>query len=822
MITLWQDLRYALRMLRKSPGFTITAVATLALGIGVNVAIFSVVDAFLFRLLPFKDPAQLTYFVSQRNGGSEGIGFSHPDFEDIRDQTAAAFSDASLIEAPQSDGISVDGKNEPILTQYVAGNFFAVLGIKPALGRLILPSEGDVPSADPILVLSYQFWKTDFGGDPGVVGKRAAINGHPVTIVGVAPERFHGIISLVDMQGYLPLGMAAFRQGVGQNFLGDRATSRFALIARLKGGVSLQQAQGPLDVVAHRLSQQYPTTDSGEAFRARALGPLGPIVGANPVPIVATLFLTLAGLVLLLACMNVTNLLLARAITRRRQMAVRAALGASQWRLIEQSLIETIALAFLGGALGVVLATWARGALRSVPIQFYRFNTSVLLDLSFDWHIFSYAFGVAVFAGVFVGVVPALRVSGSDLNVVLHEGGSMATEKRHRLRHGLVIAQVGGSLMLLIVAGLFVRNLANAEHTDLGFDSGGVLNLSMSPNQAGYSDVQGQQFLHGLLERVRALPGVESASLAACIPMSPSYGALVQIEGYQAPAGQQVPFVEENMIASDYFTTMRIPILRGRAILDLDTENSQPVAVINEAMAAEFWPGQNPIGKRFIIGGPHSPLQVVGVAKNSRTNAFSATIGPYFYVPLAQNRRPTTPVWILQVRAAAPLTMAHGIIELIDALAPTLPVFNVQTMSQALDSVTGLMLFKMSAGAAAALGVLGLLLALVGIYGVVSYSASQRTHEIGIRMALGAKPGQMLAMILWQGCVTVGSGLIVGILASMGMARLIGNLLVGVTATDPLTYLSVSVLLALVALGACCIPARRAMKVDPIVALRYE
>jgi putative ABC transport system permease protein len=451
----------------------------------------------------------------------------------------------------------------------------------------------------------------------------------------------------------------------------------------------------------------------------------------------------------------------------------------------------------------------------------------LLLDFSFDWRVFAYAFGAALLSGIFVGVVPALRASASNLNDLLHEGGRMVTERRHRLRNTLVVAQIGGSLMLLIVAGLFARSLANVQHADLGFDADHVLNLSMNPNQAGYTEAQGEQLLSSLLDRVRTLPGIESASLAASVPLGGAhYGSPLEIEGYQPPAREQSPFAGENMVSSDYFATMRIPVLSGRGILGSDKASSQPVAVINEAMAASYWPGENPIGRRFTANysphhGSNAALEVVGVVKNSRTTTLvtSGPVRPYFYVPLAQSYLfPVT----LQIRSADPLAMSHPILELIRTSAPMLPVFDVQTMKQALDTLNGLILFEIGAFLAASLGTLGLLLATVGVSGVVSYAANQRTHEIGIRAALGAQPKQILMMILRQGGTMVASGLVVGILVSVAMSHLVGNFLVGVSAVDPLIYFAVSALLATVALVACYLPARRAMKVDPVVALRNE
>ena len=817
--TIAQDIRFALRMLRKIPGFTVVAVLTLALGIGVNVTIFSIFDSLLFRLLPVHDPGQLVFLSSQAKSGGESTAFSYPNFDDLRAQTGSVFTSLAPVQDSSPDGISIDGKNETILTSYVGGDFFSMLGVQPALGRLILPTEGKTIGSDPVLVLGYSFWKGRFNGDPAVIGRRVDINGHAVAIVGVAPEGFHGVRSFMDVQGYLPLGTTV--DAGAANLFSDRALQTVNIVARLRSRVSMSQAQQSLSVVAARLGQEYPVADQWRLLQARELGPLGPITGPNPIPIAAALFLLLAGLVVLLACLNVTNLLLARALVRRREMAMRAALGASRVRLIRQSLTETTVLALLGGGLGLLLGTWTCRVLSSANVRIA--GVSLALNFSFDWRVFAYALGAALVAGLLMGAAPAARASGIRLNDFLHDGGRAATDRCHRFRDALIVAQVAGSLMLLIVAALFGRSLANAQHTDMGFDAAHVLNIGMNPRQAGYSDSQGRQAINALLERVRALPGVDAASFAATVPLGGvSYGSLLDVPGFVPPPGK-ISFAGENLVTSDYFRTMGIPIILGRAILDSDTAASPPVAVINDAMASAYWHGENPIGRSFVENeGPRRvTVQVVGVVKNSRTRslATSQPIGPYFYVPLAQSYR--TPV-TLQVRAADPLAIAHPVLDQIHTGEPSLPVSDVQTMTEALGSVNGFLFFRIGAAMAATLGTLGLLLAVIGVYGVVSYAANQRTQEIGIRVALGAQRGQILAMILRQGLTTVGAGLLVGLLASAALARVVGLFLVGVNPFDPVTYLGVSLALLLVALVACFVPARRAMRVDPVSAMRCE
>jgi len=819
---LLQDLRYGVRMLRKSPGFTAVAVLTLALGIGANTAIFSMVDWLILRPLPVAKAEQITSLALQEISGGYSNGFSYPDFEDIRDQSTAVFSQVAGVQPWEMDGLSTEGRDEPIWTSYVTGNFFETMGVKPALGSFILPMLGRSVNDEPVLVLGYSFWETHFSGDPNIIGKSVSINGHPVTIIGVAPKGFHGITPIMDTQGYLPLGMARVTSDLKSNFATDRKSAAVAIVARLRPGMKLREAQPALNVIARRLSAQYPATDKLAAIRVYPLGPIGPPsdpTAPNMIRLMGAFFMILAGLVLILACLNVANLLLARASARQREMAVRAAIGGGRSRLIRQLLTESLLLALLGCAGGIALGLVSSHWLSSINLKTV---IPVTLDFQFDWRVFAYAFGAALLTGLLAGIVPALRATRVNLNSVLHESARTATAGHQRTRSALVVAQVGGSLMLLIVAGLFVRSLLNIKHSNLGFDPSRVLNFTIDPHGAGYDEAQARDFLHSLLHRVRALPGVETASFATTVPLGYySFGMELKIEGYQPPPGHGAPSAGYNAVSPEYFGTMHIPIVRGRGILDSDGQTSARVAVINEAMAKRYWHGENPIGRRFIkIDDPKHPVEIVGVAGNSRTRNISSPFGPYMYVPFAQHYE--TPV-TLQLRTSLPPgTMGHEVVSVIHSLAPAMPVFDIQTMTEALDTLNGLMLFQFGAALAASLGILGFLLALVGVYGVVSYAANQRTHEIGIRMALGAQPGDVRKFILKQGLYVVAAGLGLGLLLSLAASRIVGNFLVGVRGTDPLTYAIVAALLTTVALAACYIPARRAMRVDPMVALRHE
>src|SRR5271156_2943315 len=819
METLLQDIRYGARTLMKNPGFMIVAVITLALGIGANTAIFSMVDAFLLRPLPVAEPAQITVLAFQQKQGTFLTQFSIADYRDIQNQTTEVFSDVFAYQFGL-DGLSVDGKADRIMTNYVSGNYFSALGLKPALGRLILPSEGDVLGADPVMVLGYSYWQTRFGGDPGIVGRKVSVDGKPITIVGVAPKGFVGVYPILSVQGYLPMGMAIIA-GNPSDFMTNRQIRNVPILARLRTGVSPQQAQAVLAVVSQRLAQEYPEAHkelSVVAFPELRSRP-SPTPN-NAVLVVSSLFLGLAVMVLLLACVNVANILLVRATVREREMAIRAALGAARFRLVRQLLTESVLLALLGGIGGIFLGQWASSALASINIQT---DLPVHFDFGFDWRVFGYATAAALLTGIIVGLVPAIRASRGNLAAILHEGGRGVVGGKNRLRSGLVVAQVAGSLVLLIIAGLFARSLGKAQKTSLGFDPDHVVNFTMDPVEIGFNQQQTRDFYKTLLARISSLPGVVSASTATATPMGYyNNGDTLTIEGYQPPAGQPLPSAIYNTISTDYFRTMQVSLLRGRTFTDADGENSQYVAILSESMAKKFWPDADPIGRQFEMStdAKHS-MVVVGIVKDVRYQGVKGVIQPVFYAPFVQHQENNS-LQFVQVRTtAAPETMIPEIERAIQSLAPQLPVFDVETMRQALYTLNGLLIYRIGAGLAAVLGVLGLILAIVGVYGVVSYAASQKTHEIGVRMALGAQPTDILKMVFGQGLFIVAIGLAVGIAMALAAAQVVGKFLT-VSAMDPVTYVAVSAILTIVALAACYIPARRAMRVDPMVALRYE
>lgn len=823
MENILRDLRYALRTLGKSPGFTVVAVLTLALGIGVNSAIFSIFDWAALRMPAVSKPNQLATLAAQDTRGTWEDGFSYPDLVTVRKQSPAVFSSIAGAILFTQDGLSANGNSTPLWTSYVTGNFFQTMGVKPALGNLIEPEDGNSVNGKPVLVLGYAFWKSHFGGAANVIGKSVLINGQPVTIIGVAPKGFHGVTSLIETQGYLPLGMAAVTSDAGKGFLADRKASPLTIIARLKPGMSLASTQPMLKTIGLNLAAHFPTTDAWRTLRALAYGPMSPASdpqGDTVVGIVGVFFLTLAGLVLILACLNVATVLLARASARQHEMAVRAAIGGARHRLIRQLLTESFVLSLSGCAGGIALGFAASRYVGSINVHM---AVPLVLDFQFDWRVFAYAFGAALLTTALVGIAPALRATRGGLNSLLHENMRTETPRTQRSRSALVVAQVAGSLMLLIVAGLFIRSLRNAEHADLGFDPHNVLNFAVDPHQAGYTKAQSQEFLQKVLARVRALPGVDKASFAETVPMGGAhYGAKLKITGYSRPRGH-VPYAGYNSVSSQYFATMRVHILRGRGINDSGRQTTQRVAVINEAMAKAYWPNEDPIGRRFSMANdPKDPVEIIGEVENSRIQHFTGAIEPFMYLSLAQSYHYREPV-TLQLRTSLPLAaMNHEVAATVHSLAPAMPIFNIQTMTSALDTTNGLLFFQIGAALAGCLGLLGLVLATVGSYGVVSYSVSQRTREIGIRMALGAKRGDVLRLMLRQASLVVGAGVAVGILGAAVVGQLASHFLSGVSTLDPITYFVASVLLTGISLLACYVPARRATRVDPMVALRYE
>jgi macrolide transport system ATP-binding/permease protein len=817
--TFARDIRFGFRMLRKSPGVTVVVVIALALGVGANTAIFSVVNGFILRPLPVPSPEQITVLAIQQKDAPVGSsGFSYPEFVDFRKQAGTVSNIFGMVLGTVQ--FTANDQSEACSANYVSGNFFSALGLQPAAGRLYRPSEAETPGEPLLVILGYGYWQKIFHSDPRTVGKQIVINGKSATIIGVAPREFQGMYSIFETHVYLPMS-AMIQEESASLFWDNRDRRRILAFGRLQPGITVSEAQSSLDVITARLARQYPATDKWFTVRAIPEKSARPIAYANNFFMaVSGLFLVLAAFVLLLACMNVENILLARGSARQREMAIRAALGAGRARLIRQMLTESILLAILGGAVGMLLGMWASRLTSSIHLQ----SLPLHVDASFDWRVFAFAAASALLAGFVVGLLPAFRASAADVNSVLHEGGQRDSFGVHHrgFRNFLVVAQVAGSFTLLVVAGLFVRSVQKVQAFDLGFDPSHVLNVVMDPHQAGYDEPRAAAFYRELESRVRSLPGVQSVSLASYVPMGgwPD-GRPVSFEGHPTPPGRQAPSVLSNSVDPPYFETMRITLLRGRIFTDSDNETAPRVAIINQTMGARFWPREDPIGKRFSMDGDTAPfMEVVGVTANGKYKTVGEDAEPFFYVPLAQNFASKL---ALQIRTLGPPEqLAAPVKAQITQLAPDLAIVDIETMNQLLAGAFGFFAFRLAATLAAALGVIGLILAIVGVYGVVSFAASQRTREMGIRIALGASVRDILNLVWLQGVRLVIAGIAIGTAAAWTLTRAIAHLLTEVSASDPVTYIGVAILLAAVALLACYIPARRAMRVDPMVALRYE
>jgi len=823
MGNLLQDLRYAWRAFFKAPWFALLAIVTLALGIAVNTTIFSVVNGILLRPLPVAHPEQLVVLSLQQGGDKALQKFSYPDYAELHEQAGAAFSDVAAYTLTLSS-LTSDKVGDHSLVTRVSGNYFSMLGVQPALGRLILPSEGQAPGADPVIVLGYAYWQKRFAGDTSVLSKHVELGGHAMTIVGVAPKDFHGAYFIVNSDLYVPLSANIGEAGqiTADDTWTNRARRSLTLLGRLKPGTRVRGAEASLNVVAQRLAADHPDTDKAIAIRAfpESLARPDPDPD-NGLTVMSAAFMALAGLVLLVACFNVTNVLLARATARQREMAIRSALGAGRGRLVQQFLTESLLLALLGGGVGLLLTGWATKFLSSLSL-----GTDLPIQLDFlpDARVYLFAVSAALLTGVIVGVFPALRVAGRDASAMLHDGGRGASQGRRRqlARSALVIAQVAGSLVLLIVAGLFTRSLGKAQTAYLGLNPHSVLDFSLDVQQVGYAETQGREFYRELESRLSNLPGVVAVGQAFTVPlgvMSAFDG--VTVEGRHLEAGQQPPSVQYDAVNDGYFDALRIPLKRGRVFAETDGEKAPAVAIVNETMAKQLWPGQDALGKRFSVKDPAGTfLEVVGVVQDGKYRGVVEDPQPFFYRPLSQSY---FALRTFHVRTSVPPeTLAAQVQEQVRELALTMPISQLQTLNQALQGVNGFLFFRLGAQLTGAMGLLGLVLAVVGVYSVASYAAAQRTQEIGIRMAVGATPRDILVMVLRQGFGKVAIGVVLGLVVAFAGTRVLADLFYGVSPTDPLTYAGVAVLLVAVASFACWVPARRATRVSPLVALRIE
>jgi predicted permease len=805
--TLWQDVRFGARTLAKNPGFTAVAVVALALGIGANSAIFSVVNTVLLRPLPFKDPERLVMVWEKGNADEFPINStSAANFIDWRDQNqvfegVAVMGRASFNLTGVGEPVRVDGRR-------VSANMFRLLGVEPQLGRAFLPEEDD-PGAAAVVILSYGLWQRRFGSDPGVVGRPVTINGRSYTVVGVMSPQFQ----FPSPQDELWVPIAFSPQEAA-----NRGNNSYEVLGRMKPGVSLEQAQAEMNTIAARLKQQYPDVVKTDAsvvvsLHEQMVGDIRPAL---------LVLLGAVGFVLLVACANVANLLLARAAVRRKEIALRTALGAGRLRLVRQFLTESVLLAALGGAAGLLLSFWGVNLLKS----FIPENISEVKAIGVDGRVLVFTLLVSLLTGLIFGLVPAAQAANLDLNEMLKEGGRDSSSGRggNRVRGLLVVAEVAVSLVLLVGAGLLINSFLRLRNLDPGFRADNLLTMSVMLPQQKYPDhARRVAFFSELTSRVGALPGVRSAAVTNWIPLimqGDTFG--VSVEGRPDPGPDKRPDVITRVVSPGYFDTMGIRLLRGRQFEErLDREDSPPVAVVSETTARRLWPGEDAVGKRIQPGNadPDGWIEVVGVVNDVRQFELTSEPRLQMYLPYVQFQW-FVPRQLVVKTDVEPASLAAAVRKTVWELDKDQPVSDVRTMEEVLSNSIARQRFS-----TLLLGIfasLALLLAAVGIYGVMSYAVAQRTREIGIRMALGAQAGSVLRLMIGQGLKLASAGVVLGLAGALLLTRLMSSLLFGVSATDPLTLVTISLVLVGVALLASYIPARRAAKVDPLVALRYE
>jgi putative ABC transport system permease protein len=807
MSQLLQDLRYAIRMLAKSPAFTTIAVLTLALGIGANTAIFSVVDAVLLKSLPYPQPNRL--MVLDEESRTEGqLTVSWPDFLDWRAQST---SFESMGGYQQKHSI-VTGAGAPDQTRtgMVSASFFPLLGAKTTLGRTFDASE-DAPIANPTVVLSYLYWRNHFGGNSSIVGKTIVLDGKPTAVIGVLSPDFKFFPRQTDL--YMPIGL----MGSQKDWLDRGNHPGMRVLARLKAGVTRDTALTDMNTIMARLEAQYPVSNSGQ--RATVVS----LYEARFGTVQTTLWMLLAavGCVLLIACANVANLQLARAAARRKEFAIRAAIGAARARLIRQLLTESLLLSIAGGGLGLALATWLIGPLLNMAPQ----DIPRLSETRMDGGVFAFTFGVVLVTGLLFGLAPALQTSRVDLTDALKESGrsSTAGRPRHRLRSGLLVSEVSLALVTAVASGLLVRSLIKALGVDPGFRSDHLLALDVNLPEFKYkTGAQRLTFLTETLDRVRSLPAVQSASAVFCPPVSGTcWGSVFIFDDRPVPPQAELPNAVFNVAHYDYFRTMQVALLAGRFFNASDVDEKHPVILINQTMASRWWPHGNPIGRHIKQGFPQDKTpfrEIVGIVGDLNQEGPDQPQHPEVFEP--QGESPSLELTFVVRTKTDPAALAASVEGAIHSVDPDQPIYHVQPMAQYLDeSLAGR---KFSTTLLSLFGALALLLAAIGIYGVMAYSVTQRTHEIGIRVALGASPPDVLRMMVRAGLGLATAGIGIGLIASFVFARSMESLLFGVHPTDPATLVGVCALLTAVALAACYVPARRATRVDPLVALRHE
>ncbi len=816
MDSLIKDIRYAIRNLIKRPGFVAIAVITLALGIGANTAIFSLVNTVMLRSLPVDRPNEILS-VAVRGKNDSMSAFSYPNYKDFRDRNDVLSGLLVYRFVPLS--LSRGGNNERVWGYEVSGNYFDVLNVKAIRGRMFLPEEDQTKLSHPVIVIGYECWQRRFGGDPSLVGKDVLINNHQFRVIGIAPEGFKGTEVIYSPEIWVPASMMEWVEP-GATWIDNRNTKNFFAIGRLKSGVSWRQAEASLNLLGQQIGKEYPDSNEGQSIKLDAPGFILPDLRGAVVNFTWVL-MAAVGLVLLVTCTNLAGLMLARATDRRKEIAIRLAMGANRLRLIRQLLTESVLLATAGGAVGVLLAIWILRALLAFkpPIDF-----PLALDVSVDWRVLLFSLAVSVTAGVIFGFAPALQATRPNLVGALKDTAAQGGAAKTKLRSVLVVAQISISLIVLISAGLVVRTLQQLQKMNPGFDTQNAITMSFDLGLQGYDEARGQQFFKQLQERLQSLPGVESAAVTSYIPLSLNYNSnTIFVEGKPAERGDNAPTAMTASVGPAYFKTMGTPILQGREFTDADQAKTEQVAVVNEYFIRRLMPElQTPaeaVGKRFSFQGASGPwVQIVGVAKAGKYFNIAEEPRPFVWTPMTQNYNSSG---ILVARTkGSPEGLFGAVRGQVQSLDANLPLFDVKTLTEHMKFA--LFPAKIAATVLGVFGFVALLLAAIGVYGITSYAVAQRTHEIGVRLALGAQLSDVLKLVLGHGLKLTIIGAALGLFGAFLATRAITSVLYGVSATDPLTFTFVSLLLIGVALVASYVPARRATKVEPLIALRNE
>ncbi|HKQ05034.1 MAG TPA: ABC transporter permease [Blastocatellia bacterium] len=814
METLIHDLRFGARMLLKNPGFASVAVLTLALGIGANTAIFSVVNAVLLRPLKYKEPDRLVWWWEQQPQLARAP-FSPGDFVDFQTQNQTFEQVAGIRDMLLT--LTGEGTPEPLRGEIVSANYFDMLGVAPALGRVLQADDGQ-KGAPRVAILSHPLWQRRFGGDARVIGQSLRISGEDVTVIGVMPPDFQAPAERAEIwvNPHATVPDFVFTER-NEQWLQTHGSHFLKVMGRLKAGVTRQQAQADIDAIFDRIHQQYPQT----ANHTVRLVPLHERITGQLRSALLIVF-GAVGLVLLIACANVANLMLARATGRSREMAIRAALGASRWRTIRQLFTESLLIALVGGTVGVLLAAWGVRLLVSLSPA----DTPRLNEIGLDLPVLAFTLAASLLTGILFGFAPVLFASRIDINETLKEGTRSVSGggARHHLRNGLVMAEVALALIVLVGAGLLVRSFMRLQAVDPGFNPDHLLTMRVGliAPQYGKPGVR-LQFLKALGPKLEAIPGVESVAIGTDLPIAGTNSSSNPTVEGRAPNKEGEELIAGmHMVSAGYFNALGIPLLKGREFNDRDNEDAPPVAVVNETMARTLWPDQDPIGKHFTFDSPKSPnfrwTEVVGLAADVKHDGLNVESGMHAYQPNLQNPWPFDTIALRsRLDDAALLAAAQQAIQTLD---PNEPVFETRAMSKIMSEAVAER--RLTLALSSLFAIVALLLAGIGIYGVIAYSVTQRTHEIGLRLALGAQRTDILRLVLKHGALLAVTGVGVGVAGALAATRLMQSLLFEVSATDPLTFLSIAVLIICVALLACYLPARRATKVDPMVALRYE